>query len=183
MRLVLAALAALLAAACVDVKSNADGDLAGAAGEGYTLEVRAGEAEQVFVVTSPEGRTVAARAADGASALLDDGALHALMAAAPALDSSAHQEVVSLRMPGINLSVSGDPDGKGEAGSGRVSINVGGHSVEVNASEGGPGDGDDRAHVRITGVPESEAREFIAKADALSPAVQADMLAALGLDQ
>lgn len=171
---------ALLAAACVDVKREADdGD---AAGNGYTLEVRASGGEHVFLVTSPEGRTVAARAAEGASALIGEDDLQALLAAAPAPSDGEHREVVSLRMPGIDLSVSGDPEGSGEDGGGRVSIDVGGHSVEVNASEGGPGDSDDRAQVLIRGVPESEAREFIAKADALSPAVQAEMLAGLGLD-
>lgn len=179
MRVVSAICALALIAACTDIKPGDDGELAGGPAEGYTLEVRASEGEQVFLVTSPEGRTAAARAAGGASALLDETAMRALPAVAA---SDNMREVVSLRMPGVDLSVSGDPESKGEDGSGRVSINVGGHSVEVNASEGGPGDGDDQAHVLIRGVPEAEAREFIAKADQLSPAVQAEMLAALGLD-
>lgn len=171
---------ALLAAACVDGKPQAGDDLAGGPGaEGYTLELRASEGEQIFLVTSPDGRTAAARASQGVSALLDGEALRAL----PAAESDPQmQEVVSLRMPGIDLSVSGAPDSKGEDGAGRVAINVGGRSVEVDATEGGPGGADDNAHVLIRGVPESEAREFIAKADALSPAVQAQMLAELGLD-
>lgn len=172
---------ALLAAGCIDVNTKSDGEGSEAAG-GYTLEVRASEGEQVFLVTSPDGKTAAARASGGASALLGENDLQALMAAAPEPSANAQQEVVSLRMPGINLQVSGDPEGSGEDGSGRVSVNVGGHSVEVNASEGGPGDADDRAHVLIRGVPESEAREFIAKADQLSPNVQAAMLAELGLE-
>lgn len=171
----------LLAAGCVDVSTTSDGE-GGEAASGYTLEVRASEGEQVFLVTSPEGKTTAARASGGASALMGESEVQTLLAAAPEPNTETHREVVSLRLPGIDLRVSGDPEGTGEDGSGRVSINVGGHSVEVNASEGGPGDADDRAHVLIRGVPESEAREFIAKADQLSPNVQAAMLAELGLE-
>ncbi len=180
MRAVLAAFVALLAAACVEVKPGADGgELAGGA-DGYTLEVRASGAEQVFLVTAPDGETVAGRAAGGVSALMDTAAIQAL-ASVPVASDEQRQEVVALRLPGLNLSVSGDPSGTGGEG-GRVSIDIGGHSVEVNADEGGPGEADDRAHVLIRGVPESEVREFIAKADQLSPAVQAQMLAALGLE-
>lgn len=173
---------ALLAAGCIDVSTTADNGEGGEAVSGYTLEVRASEGEQIFLVTSPEGKTAAARASGGASALMGESEVQTLLAAAPEPSTDAHQEVVSLRLPGIDLRVSGDGEGSGEDGSGHVSVNVGGHSVEVNASEGGPGDSDDRAHVLIRGVPESEAREFIAKADQLSPNVQAAMMAELGLE-
>ena len=176
MRIAIIALA-LLAAACVDVKRPQHAD----AGDGYTLEVRANAGEQIFLVTSPDGHTVGGRAADGASALMDDSAIHQLGDMHIA-ENEDLQQVVSLRLPGLDLSVSGDPDSTDENGRGRVSINVGGHSLEVNASEGGPGEDDDRAHVRITGATESEAREFIAKADQLSPAIQAQMLTGLGLE-
>lgn len=182
MRMMIAGLA-LFCVACVDVSSEGGGgDSAASAPAGYTLEVRASEAEQFFLVTSPEGKVVAGRASGGASALMAPPEVQALLAAAPALASGEQREVVSLRLPGLNLSVSGDPGSGGQHGGGRVSINAGGHSVEVNASEGGPGESDDNAHVLIRGVQESEAREFIAKADVLSPAVQAQMLAGLGLE-
>ncbi len=182
MRMTFAGLA-LFCVACVDVGSEGDGgDRAASGPAGYALEVRASEAEQFFLVTSPDGQVVAARASEGASALMATPEVQALLAAATLPASDEHREVVSLRLPGINLSVSGDSGSDGEHGGGRVSINAGGHSVEVNASEGGPGEGDDNAHVLIRGVRESEAREFIAKADALSPAVQAQMLAGLGLE-
>ncbi len=172
---------AVLAGACVDVKPQADNKPEGETKSGYTLEVRAGEAEQVFIVTAPDGEIAAARAAGGASALMDAAALRTFLAAAPAAEGEGEegQEVVSLRLPGVELTVSGDG---GAADGGRVSINAGGHRVEVDANEGGPGESDDRAHVRITGVPAGEAREFIAKADQLSPEVKAQMLAALGLE-
>jgi hypothetical protein len=182
MRLWLAASVAMFLAACGDVDIHANGAGGGADPGGYTLEVRAADNEQIFLVTAPDGHTVAARAADGVSALMDDAAIHALAAEPPAPANADMQQAVSVRAPGLNLSVSGDPDRKGEDGSGRVSINIGGHGIEVNADDGGPGDADGRAHVRITGVPESDARDFIAKADQLSPAVQAQMLAALGLE-
>lgn len=170
---------ALLAAACVDVKPPAESSVPA---EGYTLEVRAEPDVQVFLVTAPDGQTVAGRTAGGVSALMDAAAIQAL-AGAPSPADDELQEVVSLRLPGLNLSVSGDPDEMAaDGGGGRVAINVGGHSVEVDANEGGPGDDDDRAHVRITGVSEEEAREFVTKADQLSPEVQAQMLSALGLE-
>ena len=182
MRMMIAGLA-LFCVACVGVNSEGgDGEDSARAPAGYTLEVRASEAERFFLVTSPDGRVVAARASEGVSALMAEPDVQALLAAAPVPSSGERREVVSLRLPGINLSVSGDPDSGGGDGGGRVSIDAGGHSVEVNASEGGPGEADDNAQVLIRGVHESEARAFIAKADALSPAVQAQMLAGLGLE-
>lgn len=172
--------AALLAAACVDVKRDESADAGSQAG-GYTLEVRANAGEVIYLVTAPDGRTVGAHAADGASALMDEAAINNLASLAEP-GGEEMQEVVSLRLPGVDLSVRGSGDGSGSDGAGRVSINAGGHSVEVNASDGGPGEDDDRAHVRISGVDESEVREFVAKADELSPAVQAQLLAQLGLE-
>jgi hypothetical protein len=183
MRSLFAALGLLLLTACIDATPGAGDDLAGAPAEGYTLEVRADGAQQIYLVTSPEGRTVGARVADGASALLDNTTIQAL-ATPLTVEGDQMHEVVSLRMPGLNLSVSGDPENKDgtNTSGGRVAINIAGHSIEVNADEGEAGDGDDRAHVLVRGVPESEAREFIVKADQLSPAVQAQMLAELGLE-
>lgn len=173
MRFILAALAIGLAACSADIPAAAP------PGEGYLLEVRASEAEQTFMVTAPDGRMVAARASeDGASALLDAAGVQAL-STAPPIEPPTH-EVMVLRVPGVDLRISGDPEGTGEQG-GRVAINVGGQSVEVNAEDGGGGD--DRAHVRITGASAETARNFIVRADALSPSVQAQMLAALGLEE
>lgn len=179
MRIMIVSLA-LLCIACADVESEG-GDGAASAPAGYTLEIRTSEAERFFLVTSPDGRSVAARASDGASALMAEADVQALLALAPAPEADEQREVVSIRLPGINLSVSGDGAGAGEGG-GRVSIDAGGRSVEVNANEGGPGDNDDSAQVLIRGVSETQAREFIAKSDALSPSVQAQMLAGLGLE-
>ena len=64
---------------------------------------------------------------------------------------------------------------------GHVTMNIGGFGLNVNADEGGPGAGDDRAQVRLTGLSAHDARKFITDADELSPQVQAQMLTALGL--
>jgi hypothetical protein len=90
---------------------------------------------------------------------------------------------MSFRMPGFDLSIGATEDDAG-GDSGRVAISVGDgqRRVEVNANEGGPGDADNRAYVRITGADEAAVRNFITEADSLSPAVQAQMLAELGME-
>lgn len=143
---------------------------------GYTLEIRASDAEQVYFVTAPDGASVGARAAGGASALLDASGMRAFADSPPPEPMS--EEVMSFRAPGVNFAISGDPDADGEGG-GAVAINIGGQSINVNAQEGG--EGGDRAHVRIAGVSAQDARDFINEAEELSPDVQAQMLAALNL--
>ncbi|HRO03135.1 MAG TPA: hypothetical protein PLS69_05980 [Terricaulis sp.] len=173
MRAILAGLAALALAAC------SEAELAGApedAPGGYTLEVRANGDAQVFLVTGPDGRSTAGRAAGGVSALMDTEAARAFTVLPE--NEEPLPEVMSLRLPGLNLSIAAEGD-TGEEGA-RVSINAGGRQVEVNARDNDAGD-TERAHVRITGASESEARNFIAEADKLSPEVQSEMLAALGL--
>ncbi|GAM98199.1 hypothetical protein U91I_01831 [alpha proteobacterium U9-1i] len=143
---------------------------------GYTLEIRASNDEQLYLVTAPDGTSVGARAAGGASALMDASGIRQFTEAAPPEPMS--EEVMSFRAPGVNFAISGDPDADGEGG-GAVAINIGGQSINVNAQEGG--ETGDRAHVRIAGVSAQDARDFIAEADELSPDVQSQMLAALNL--
>ncbi|MGE0187363.1 MAG: hypothetical protein AB7Q23_16395 [Hyphomonadaceae bacterium] len=181
----LIALAALGLAAWGLAACDAAGDLAGGPGGGdgaggYSVEIRALQSAQTYIVTAPDGRVVAARAAEGASALLDAAATRALGVAETASAPDA-PEVFALRFPGVDVSIAADETSPDSA-SARVAINAGGHSVLVNANEGGPGDADDHANVRITGMSEADVREFIAKADELSPSVQARMLADLGLE-
>jgi hypothetical protein len=76
-----------------------------------------------------------------------------------------------------------DDEHDGHGGHGNVSINFGGFGMQVNADDGGPGHADDRAQVRLTGLSAHDARKFITDADDLSPAVQAQMLTALGMSQ
>ncbi len=179
MRWIVAVLALGLAAC--DASINTDKGGAAPAG-GYTLEIRATRAQQTYLVTTPDGRTVGARAADGASALMTNDRAQALAANPPPRSTEDGQQVMSLRVPGFEMSVAGsDEDANGDRGN--VQMSIGGRqNITINADEGGPGDADDRAHVRITGADEDAVRKFIADADELSPEVRTQMLAELQLN-
>jgi len=176
MRLLIAALAVLAAACSADVNTGR----AAAVGEGYVLEVRATSGEQTYLVTAPDGRVVGARAAQGASALMNGDSAQRL-AADPPPQGDAPPEVMSLRLPGFDMAISAEGDDSTENGRASVSINAGDNRVIVNADEGGPGEADDRAYVRITGADADAVRDFINDAEELSPEVKAEMLAELGI--
>lgn len=161
--------------------SYSDADLAGdnPAG-GYILEVRADENQQVYIVTAPDGRRTASRVAGGASALLGTGDIQALGDLQP-LNAEPQPEVFALRFPGVDISVAADEDNPNSE-SATVRVNAAGRSVHVDADEGGPGEADDRANVRITGASETDARDFINDAEEVSSEVKTQMLAAVGLD-
>ncbi|MGQ0533234.1 MAG: hypothetical protein ACT4OF_11180, partial [Caulobacteraceae bacterium] len=165
-------------AAC-DGTYGADASTQDPAG-GYTLEVRADESAQVYVVTAPDGRQTASRIADGASSLLDTSAIQALGEMQP-LNTEPQPEVFAMRFPGVDISVGADENNPNSE-SATVRVNAAGRSVHVDADEGGPGDADDRANVRITGATEEDARDFINDAEDLSAEVKSQMLAALDLD-
>lgn len=146
---------------------------------GYTLEVRAVEGVQTYIVTAPDGRQTAARAAEGASSLLDAEGIQSLGAMEP-LNDEPSPEVFAMRIPGVDISVSADEsDPNNERAS--VRVNAAGRSVHVDADEGGPGDADDRANVRISGATEEDARDFINDAEDVSDEVKTQMRAAVGL--
>ena len=166
-------------AACDGSYSSSDNTAQEPAG-GYTLEVRAVEDVQTYIVTAPDGRQTAGRAADGASALLDADSIQSLGAMEP-LNSEPHPEVFALRIPGVDISVAADEDNPNSE-SATVRVNAAGRSVHVDADEGGPGDADDRANVRITGATEEDARDFINDAEEISAEVKTQMLAAVGLN-
>lgn len=150
---------------------------------GYTLEIRASELEQTYLVTAPDGRVAGARAAEGVSALMDSSRARALAGEAPPQGEEV-PEVMNLRVPGFEMSI-GATEENADGERGRVALSIGGpdgQRIEVDANEGGPGGADDRANVRITGADEEAVRQFISRADELSPAVQAQMLAELGLE-
>lgn len=171
----------LVLAAC-DSSYTTAGDAASeadAAG-GYTLEVRADENAQTYIVTAPDGRQTATRVVDGASALLDANTIQSLGDMQP-LNTEAQPEVFALRFPGVDISVAADEDNPNSE-SATVRVNAAGRSVHVDADEGGPGDADDRANVRITGATESDARDFINDAENVSGEVKTQMLAAVGLE-
>ncbi len=169
------AVLALCAAACAPAPNES-----GEAG-GYTLEIRASGAEQTYLITAPDGAVVGARAAEGASALMDNQRAQRLVGDPPP-QGDQPPEVMSLRLPGFEMNVNAEED-DAQGDRGRVAIRLGGEgrNIVVNADEGGPGEADDRAYVRITGADERTVREFIEEADELSLEVRAAMLSELGL--
>ncbi|HYD88841.1 MAG TPA: hypothetical protein VEA80_15310 [Vitreimonas sp.] len=179
--LILTAALALAAAGCDDAATSTSGGDTQAAAEGYTMEIRASSVEQTYIIVAPDGRTVGARAAEGASALMDANRAQALFADPPP-EGEEMPETFSMRLPGFSMSVAGtDEEGHGE--NGRVNINIGGdgQNVVVRADEGGPGEEDDRAYVRITGADDEAVRDFIDEQEDLSAEVKAEMRTALGL--
>jgi hypothetical protein len=180
MRWVIAALALGAVAACDGATSTATNNGTPATTDGYTMEIRATEASQDYVVVAPDGRIVGARAADGASALMDVARAQSLVAEPPPEGADA-PEVFSMRLPGFEMAVSGAEE-NADGDNGAVNLSIGGEqNVIVRANEGGPGDADDTAFVRITGADEESARDFINDAEELSPEVKTQMLAELGL--
>jgi|GEM_PF-2345794 len=183
MRWIIAALALGALAACDGTTSEtgAAGDAQTPSTSGYTMEIRASSAEQTYIIVAPDGRTVGARAAETASAMMDAGRAQALFADPPP-EGEEMPEVFAMRLPGFSMSVAGtEDDGDGE--NGRVNLNIGGdgQNVIVRADEGGPGEEGDRAYVRITGADEDAVREFIDEQEELSAEVKAEMRTALGL--
>ncbi len=178
MRLLLLALAAPFILAACDASSMSSSGVQEPAG-GYTLEVRAVEGVQTYIVTAPDGRQTASRVAAGTSALLDADQIQRLGVAEP-LSAEPHPEVFALRLPGVNISVAADEDDP-DGDSATVLVNAGGRTVHVDAQDGGPGDNDDRANVMISGATESDARDFITDAEDVSAEVKQQMLTAVGL--
>ncbi|MBL8544956.1 MAG: hypothetical protein JNL81_00745 [Hyphomonadaceae bacterium] len=179
MRLLMLALALPLMLAACDASVSSNGEQLADATGGYTLEVRAVEGVQTYIVVAPDGRRTAGRAAEGASALLDEEAIQGLGDMQP-LNTEPQPEVFALRLPGVDISVAADADNPNSE-SASVRVNAGGRSVHVDADEGAPGDSDDRANVRITGATEEDARDFINDAEEISAEVKTQMLAAVGL--
>lgn len=182
MRWMIAALALAAVAACdgTTTTTSADGQ---ASASGYTMEIRASSVEQTYIIVAPDGRTVGARAASGASALMNEQRAQAMFADPPP-EGEDMPEVFSIRLPGFSMSVAGTEDeGSSEHENGRVNLSIGGagENVIVRADEGGPGEEDDRAYVRITGADEDGVREFISEQEDLSAEVKEQMRAALGL--
>ncbi len=172
---------AVLCAAC--------SPLAGHKG-GYNLEIRASDDVQFFLVTAPNGHIVGATASKGVSALMDDAAIHALLAtpAAPAAgttsatstSTSTDTNTVSIRAPGLSIQASGDDNDKSDHGDAHISMGGGNNGPGIQIDAHGNGENSGNAHVVINGVDAKTARGFIEQTDELSPEVKAQMYAALG---
>jgi hypothetical protein len=181
MRWLVAVLALGLAACDVSTSSSSDSETASA--DTYTIEIRAEDLVQTYLITAPDGRTVGARASEGASALMDATRARSLAAEAPPQNEEL-SERVAIRLPGFEMTVAGQDDGTDNGDSGQVRISVGGgdgQHVTVNADEGGPGEADDRAYVRITGADADAVRNFVAEQEDLSAEVKQQLLTELAL--
>ncbi len=179
--LLLIALAACALAGCERAiessVSRSVSEHAAVPGQEWTMQIAgAGNEDAVFLVTSPDGRTAAARVAGGVSTLIADTEAQGLISTAQAaLSEDPPPEKVAIAAPGFSLKVSGDNAGDGERG--RVRINVGGVSVAVDGDD----TNGDSGVVRIGGVNEEAALKFIEDIDDLSPEVKAQMREKLGL--
>lgn len=175
MRLALVSILFALAA-CDGGTTTADN---AAAPPGYTLEVFAHDAEQIYLVSHDDGTAAAARVENETSALVAPEDARTLLAERQAAfgPPAGEDEAVRVRAGSLSLTISGKDNGDGqdsvhiEAGSGRGSFSL-------DASDEGD---NDRARVRITGADAEMARDFINDAEELSPEVKTAMLEALGL--
>jgi hypothetical protein len=163
-----------LAAACIEVRA-AHAVIGGAAPTdratiGFKVEYRADGGARTVVVTSPDGRRAACRAAGGASWLLDARDLEWASPFPPVLD-----DAMSLRWPGVKMAIAEET--ADEAGRVAIFLERGGERVQITADN----EDDHRAHVMISGADESTLRDFIAQAGGPSSDVQSQLLAELGL--
>lgn len=174
--MILMALAACALAGCLDVKDSVS-DKAAAPGQEWTMQIAgAGDDNAVFLVTSPDGKTAAARVSGGVSTLIaDTEALGLISTSQAALSEDPPPEKVVIAAPGFSLKVSADDTAGAERG--RVRINAGGVSVAVDGDDTNGGKG----VVRIGGVNEEAALKFINEIDDLSPEVKQQMREKLGL--
>jgi hypothetical protein len=170
--LAIGALSACTGSLETDVSENA-----AAPGEGWTMQVLGTEANQIYVVTGPDGKTAAARVQGGVSAMIPDGEAQTLMSEAQtAFSRDLPDEKVSIAAPGVSIKVAGDESVEG--GRGSVRIAVGGVSIDV---DGDDSSGDGRGTVRIAGVDGEAAHKFIDEAEGLSPDVKRQMREKLGI--
>ncbi|MDX2237443.1 MAG: hypothetical protein NW203_07755 [Hyphomonadaceae bacterium] len=178
MRMILVA-AALALAACT-VETTAPTLTSGDAAGGYTLELFAANDAQVYRITTPDGAVVAAQASGDASMMTPATEVQGFFESMPAAPRPEEADV-AIRLPGVDLRVAGQKGGATDQA--RISINVAGKEVLINAEDNGvEGDQDTgQARIRITGADADAARDFIADADGLSEEVKAQLRTAAGL--
>lgn len=151
--------------------------------EGFTLSVIAEENEQIYLVTHTDGRAAAARVAGTTSEIIEPAAAETRIEERLGVLGES-ETPVQISFPGFSLSVAAQDRGEGKERA-RIAINAGGQEVLIDADDaGGPaheGDGADRAAVRVPGVNEDAARDFITDAENMSAETKAEMLRLLNL--
>jgi hypothetical protein len=141
----------------------------------YLLQVFAVEDAKIFYISGPDGKAVAARAAQGQSAPMSaDEAKATIERHGGALAAAVPQggDKVKIRIPFVGIDVVSDASGENA----KVRIDAGGQKIEVDAT-----DAADMAHVRISGADAEAVREFVGDAESLSAQTKAAMLQGLGL--
>ena len=152
---------------------------AGEPGQEWSMQVLGTDADRIFLVSGPEGKTAAARIAGGVSTLIADTEAQGLLSAGEAVTAAAAPlpEKVAIEAPGFSLKVAAEDNGDDGKGRGRVRINVGGIKIAVDGDDTSGGQG----QVRIDGVNADAASKFIDDIDELSPEVKKQMRDKLGL--
>jgi hypothetical protein len=181
----IAVVSGLAAAACtpgqVTVSTDKGEKIGVAAGGGtpkdggYAMQIFAAENAKIYYIAGPDGKMVAARAADGQSAIMPAEEAKTMMArhgGALAANVAQGGDKVKIKIPFVGIDVVSDENGENA----KVRINAGGQKIEVDAN-----DAADVAHVRITGANAGSVRDFINDGENLTAETKAAMLAALGL--
>jgi hypothetical protein len=145
---------------------------------GYTMQVLASRQEQFYLVTTPEGGRVAARAGGGTSEIVTPEQVESAVGERLGVFGQATEQHVT-NIFGVNVAVAGDDAEPGKERA-RVAVNVQGREVLVDAQEH-DGNARESAAVRINGASADEARSFVHDADELSAETKAEMLRQLGL--
>jgi len=152
--------------------------------EGFTLSVIAEEGEQVYMVTHTDGRAAAARVEGATSEIIEPETAQARIEERLGVLGESDTPV-QITFPGFSLSVASQDRGEGKERA-RIAINAGGQEILIDADDADRDratrdDGADRAAVRIPGVSEDAARDFIMDAERMNAETKAEMLRLLNL--
>lgn len=142
---------------------------------GYGMQIFAVQEAKIFYIQGPDGKSVAARSADGQSAIMPAAEAKELIerhGGALAAGTAQGGDKVKIKIPFVGIDVVSDESGDNA----KVQINAGGQKIEVDAN-----DAADAAHVRISGANADSVRKFINEGESLSADTKVAMLAALGL--
>ncbi len=148
--------------------------------EGYGIEVFATEdGGVVYLVRLPDGRAAAAQGVEGGeSGLMPAETAADLVAQRMGLFGADNPEQLSMRLPGLALSIA---DGEGAPGEPtRIAVNIGGREMLIDVRGEGTEAGE-QAAIRIRGASEDDVRDTIDTAVELSADTRAALYEAIGL--